>query len=265
MVERGVVVNASSHPSKLALDRVALGLDDEAVLTHLKTCSACSRHLEKLKHPVSAPTFVHPSRLTLHRLALGIEDFESRTHVDGCVACAQLVQSAQTVLPVPNWVSELTQRRNPFRRWLPIAVAASLMSIAAASVFVRSERSPYVGDKGSAAVDVTVWRKRGDEVALWDGTALRTNDAFRFQIHPGRFTHLTVLELKEGALYRVLHSAPVSNEGLSPAWSVDPEGASEEVLVLLSLAPLSDEELHRAVAGESGAWVRRWSFPKEIE
>lgn len=256
-------MSTSPHPSKLALDRVALGLKEDAVLKHVETCSACQMHLESLKQPVDEPTFVHPSRLTLHRFALGVSDVETQTHVDGCTACATQVQGAQVVLPIPNWVLEITNRPNPFRRWMPLALAASLMCLTGVFVFVGAERVSYIGDKGTGAVDVSVWRKRGEVVAQWDGTPLRPNDAFRFQIRPGPFTHSTVLELKKGAVFRVLHAAPISKDGLSPAWSVDREGAAEEVVVLLSAAPLSDEELRRAVAGESGAWIRRWSFLKE--
>lgn len=257
---------SGQHPSRLALDRVALGVADETTHAHAKGCAQCAAHLEALKELTGAPDFVHPSRLALDRLALGVADPETRAHAASCAHCTTHLKSVEVELPVPAWVRELegAPRRAPFAWWKP---AAGLMTMAAA-VFVAVlavPRALYVGDKGVGTPQAQVWVNRGGAVALWDGQPLRPDDAFRFEVRPGAYRHLTVVELQAGKLFRVLHSAPVSGDGLSPAWAVDAQGEQEEVVVLMSSAPLSENELLRALAGEGGVWSSRWKFPKEVK
>lgn len=258
---------SAQHPSRLALDRVALGGLDEATSSHAKGCAQCSAHLDALKVLTGAPDFVHPSRLALDRLALGHSDEETRTHAAACAHCSAHMNAVQVDLPIPAWVRDLegAPRRSPFAWWRPVASFAAMVAAAMiAFVTIPTER-PYIGDKGLGAPQVQVWVNRGGAVSVWQpGAALRPADAFRFEVKPGGFKHLTVVELQAGQLFRVLHSAPVSGDGLSPAWAVDAEGSQEEVVVLMSKAPLSEDELRRALAGEGGVWFTRWKFPKEV-
>jgi hypothetical protein len=155
-------------------------------------------------------------------------------------------------------------RRSVFAWWKP-ALAFAAMAVVA--IFVTSQepqRGPDITPKGLGTPQAQVWVNRGGKVSVWDKAPLHPDDAIRFEVRPGSYRHLTVVELQAGQLYRVLHSAPVASDGLSPAWAVDDEGSQEEVMVLLSNAPLSDDELRRALAGEGSLWSTRYTFPKEV-
>lgn len=253
------------HPSRLALDRLSLGTGDDATRAHAASCAQCTAHLEALKVQTGAPDFVHPSALALDRLVLGAADEETKTHAAACAKCAAHLKAVQVELPIPNWVRELEQQpRAPRFAWLRPALALGALAAVAAVVLALPARAPDLQAKGTGAPQVQVWVNRTGSVSLWNGAALHSDDAIRFEVKPGGFTHLTVVELQEGKLYRVLHSAPVASDGLSPAWAVDDEGSHEEVAVLLSKAPLSEEELQRALAGEGTVWSNHWKFSKEV-
>ena len=257
---------SAQHPSRLALDRVALGIADEPTLSHAKGCAQCSAHLDALKVLTGAPDFVHPSRLALDRLVLGHADEETKTHAAACAHCSAHMKAVQVELPIPGWVRELegAPRRSPFAWWRPAAGFAAMVAAALIAFVAIPTAGPYIGDKG-VGPEVQVWVNRGGAVSTWQpGSALRPDDSFRFEVKPAGFTHLTVVELRAGQLFRVLHSAPIAGDGLSPAWAVDADGSQEEVAVLMSKAPLSEDELRRALAGEGGVWFTRLKFPKEV-
>jgi hypothetical protein len=243
---------SAQHPSRLQLDRLALGVADDATKAHASSCAQCGAHLDALKVLTGAPDFVHPSRLALDRMALGLSDDTARAHAQSCAACSAHVSAVAVELPIPGWVRELEGAR-PTAWWRPVFGAVAVVA-AALIAFV------------AIPPQAQVWVNRGGAVSLWDGAPLKPDDAFRFEVKPGGFTHLTVVELEGGKLYRVLHSAPIGGEGLSPAWAVDAEGAQEEVVLLMSKAPLSEEALRSALAGEGGVetWSTRWKFPKEV-
>ena len=48
----------SPHPSRLALDRYALGLPDAQVLAHAGGCGACSEHLKRVTVELPIPEWV---------------------------------------------------------------------------------------------------------------------------------------------------------------------------------------------------------------
>lgn len=256
----------SPHPSRLKLDRVALGLADADTEAHAKACAQCSEHLEALKRLTGSPDFVHPSRLQLDRLALGLSHPPTVAHAATCAQCGAHLKAVQVELPLPSWVKELgTARPAPWLSWWRPALALAAMVLIAVVVAFLPQPGPDLTAKGTGAPQVQVWVNRAGRVELWSGAALRPDDAFRFEVRPGAFKHLTVVELRGGEVYRVLHSAPVGPDGLSPAWAVDAEGAQEEVMLLLSHAPLSDESLRRALVGEGSLWSTRWKFPKEVK
>jgi hypothetical protein len=249
----------SGHPSRLALDRLALDAGDEATRAHAATCEQCTAHLARVKAPPEgAPLFVHPSRLALDRLALGAGDEETKRHAADCALCSAQLKAVQVELPIPNWVNEIGSR--PAQWWRP-ALAFAAMAAIALIVVALPERQDGILAKGLGKPQVQVWLNHGGQVSVWNGAKLQVNDAFRFEVQPGPFKHLTVVELQEGKLFRVLHSAPA--ERLSPAWAVDAQGSEEDVVVLLSKAPLSEDELQRALAGQGDVWSNRFRFPKE--
>lgn len=258
---------SAPHPSRLALDRLSLGQGDEATRVHATGCAQCSAHLEALKVVTGAPDFVHPSMFALDRLVLGDADEATRTHAAACVRCTAHLKAVQVELPIPNWVKELegTSRSAPLAWWRPAFAFAAMVAVALVFVVPQlAPKDPYIGDKSSGLPQTQVWVNRGGQISVWDGAPLHPEDAIRFEVKRAGFTHLTVVEVQEGKLFRVLHSAPIASDGLSPAWAVDDEGSQEEVVVLMSKAPLSDEELQRALAGEGTVWSTRWKFPKEV-
>ena len=257
---------SQGHPSRLALDRLALGLADAATDAHASSCPQCTAHLEALKALTGGPDFVHPSRLQLDRLALGVADASTQAHAATCAQCGAHLKAVEVELPLPQWVKELEgTRRGPLLAWWRPALAFAAMAlVAVVAVQVMPAAGPDISPKGVGTPQAQVWVNRAGKVGLWDGAPLHPDDAFRFEVHRGGYTHLTVVELQAGQLFRVLHSAPVAADGLSPAWAVDAEGTQEEVVVLLSNAPLSEDELRRALAGEGSLWSHRWKFPKEV-
>ncbi len=261
-------MTTSGHPSRLKLDRLALGLADAETQAHAKACAQCSAHLEKLKVLTGGPDFVHPSRLQLDRLALGLADEATAAHASTCAQCGAHLKVVQVELPIPQWVKDVgsSARPAPWLSWLRPAVAFAAMVLVAVVVALLPSRAPDISPKGTGTPQVQVWLNRAGKVEVWNGaTPLHPDDAFRFEVRPGPYSHLTVVELRDGQLFRVLHSAPVASDGLSPAWAVDAEGSREEVMLLLSKAPLSDDELRRALAGEGSLWSTRWTFPKEVK
>lgn len=257
---------SAQHPSRLALDRLALGIADDATKAHAASCAQCAAHLDALKVLTGAPDFVHPSRLALDRMVLGLGDDTTRAHAQSCATCSAHVAAVSVELPIPSWVRELEGAR-PKAWWRPVFGAAAMVAAALIAFVALPQDGSYIGDKGPGAPQAQVWVNRGGAVSVWDGSPLRPDDAFRFEVKPGGFTHLTVVELQGGKLYRVLHSAPIGGDGLSPAWAVDADGASEEVVLLMSKAPLSDEALRSALTDTGGVetWSTRWKFPKEVQ
>jgi len=258
-------VTAANHPSRLKLDRLALGVADAETQAHAKSCAQCSEHLEKLKALTGSPDFVHPSRLQLDRVALGVTDEATAAHASTCAQCGAHLKAVQLELPVPSWVKDLgASRPTPWLTWLRPALAFSAVLLIAVVVALLPGKGPDITPKGTGVPQAQVWVNRAGKVEPWSGAPLKPDDAFRFQVQPQGFRHVTVVELQGGQLYRVLYSAPVPSDGLSPAWAVDAEGTQEEVMLLLSNAPLSDDELRRALAGEGSLWSTRWKFPKEV-
>jgi hypothetical protein len=245
---------------------MALGAGDPDTAAHASGCAQCTAHLTALKAPLGPPDFVHPSALALDRLALGLVDDHTRAHAATCAQCAARLRAVQLELPIPSWVQKLEAAPRPRLTWLRPALAFGAMAavLVFALVVPRISRGPDISPKGLGTPQAQAWVNRSGAVGRWDGTPLHPDDAVRFEVRPNGFTHLTVVELQEGRLFRVLHSAPVPPDGLSPAWAVDAEGTQEEVVVLLSKAPLSEDELERALAGEGPVWSNRWKFPKEV-
>jgi len=201
----------------------------------------------------------HPSRLALDRLALGLEDGAVGAHATQCPECSAHLQRVQVELPVPAWVGEVRARRLPFPRWA-LGLAAAGAALLVLLWGTQPSEPPAITAKG--APEAKVWLKRGETVAPWGGGAVRANDAFRVEVAPGDFTQLTLVDRSGGRL-QVVHRGAVAGHSLSPTFVFDEEPGPEEVTVLLSREPLSEEAAKAAVDGGTGVWTRTWSFSKE--
>lgn len=124
----------------------------------------------------------------------------------------------------------------------------------------------YVGTKGSPSVGVYV--KRDDRVFLWDGNGpLQVGDHIRLGVAGAEYGHLAVLSAAEEG-WAILYRGELTREGELPvAWSLDGQGDTEQLLVVLSHRALSDTELvQRAERGgeaEKNTWVRKYVLPKQ--
>lgn len=199
----------------------------------------------------------HPSRMALDQVALGLEDASVRAHASTCEACAAHLRRVEVTLPVPGWVEALPRPTRLAWRWLvPVPVMLTLALI----VFALPKPSEITA-KGLP--EVQVWVHRGANTALWDGKPLHERDELRFELAPAGYSYLTIAQL-EGSAPTVLHAGPLDASAvqLSPAWSVDGQAGDENVVVVLSKGPLSDEQLGAAIAGRTG-WSTRFTFPKE--
>ena len=201
----------------------------------------------------------HPSRLALDRLALGLKDAIAKAHAADCAECTAHLKAVSVELPIPAWVKGI-EARPRFAYWRPLFAALAMATVASIA-FVTPRGGPAVQAKGTPAV--RVWMNHQGSASVWNGDKLHVGDAIRFEIAPAGYTFLTVVELEDGRPYRVLHSAPLT-ELLSPAWAVDDEGSSEEVAVLLSEGPLSEEAVRAVLGGQGGVWSTRFVFPKEL-
>src|SRR4051812_9702767 len=49
---------SAAHPSRLAIDRHALGLSDSTVASHLQGCALCAEHVQKISVELPLPAWV---------------------------------------------------------------------------------------------------------------------------------------------------------------------------------------------------------------
>ncbi len=203
----------------------------------------------------------HPSRLTLDRLALGVDSEGAAAHAATCEECAAHLAKVKVDVLLPAWVKQLEARPEPgMPRWvlgLAVAAAAAGMLVLAA----RPAPAP-LGVTAKGAPEAQVWLKHGEAVARWTGGAVRPGDSFRVEVAAGGFTELTVVDVS-GQKPTVVHHGPVQAHAFSPAFAFDAEPGPEQVLVLLSSGPLSEEAVRGALDGGSAVWARRFTFPKE--
>jgi hypothetical protein len=202
----------------------------------------------------------HPSRLQLDAYALGAKDDATAAHAETCPDCSAHLQAVRVQLPVPSWVPGATQPPRPRWRWA--AAVAALATVAVIGFLVPKGATDEVTAKGAPTVQV--WVNHSGRAAIWDGAApLHPGDMVRFDVASAGYRQLTVVELQDGQLYQVLHSAPVAPHETSPAWRVDDEGTREEIGVLLSNGPLSEAELRASLKGHGAVWSKQWVFQKE--
>lgn len=234
-----------SHPSRLAVERHVLGapssqLASAELAAHLTTCAECRRHVEAVSAAEPVPAWVlEASRLLLS----SSRPLESSTPLEASTP----LQSSR---PRRTW-------------WRPLGLAAA---VAASLVIFLWPASPPSTAKGAPAV--TVWLKRGDTIAAWDGRSpLRSGDDIRLEAAPGDFGYVTVVSTaseKPTALFQAKVD-PSGKPTLSPAWRLDGQGTEEHLAVLFTREPVADDApLGPLLTRRDGdAWCIHEVLPKE--
>lgn len=222
----------------------------------------------------------HPSFLQLDRRALGVVDPAIGLHVAACERCRTYVERVSTIPVVPRWASDLAvapgaAARPPRYTWH--ALLAALAGTAALLVlFVQRGPTPngggevndnsYIGAKGLPAV--WVYRKRGDDVVLWDGQEpFAPGDDIRLKVDPDGFAHVGVFARGADGHASRLYGAPATGNRaalLPVAWSVDDSPGTESLIVILSDKPIDASEVERFLQREDPRrfWLRRLELPK---
>lgn len=239
------------------------------------------------------PVEKHASSFELDLFALG-EPLEEQTnaHVRGCAHCSSYVVLARQGVRgnLPDWVTALgagaavendapvqakahaTRKVRPLPWWAGPLVFVPVAALGAGLLVLQGEREPggpdrpYVGTKGSPSVGVYV--KRVDHVFLWDGNGpLQVGDHIRLGVAGADYRYIAVLSAAvEG--WGVLYRGELTSEGELPvAWSLDGQGDTEQLLVVLSHRALSDTELaeraQRGAEADKDTWVRKYVLPKQ--
>jgi hypothetical protein len=216
----------------------------------------------------------HPSFLALDRHALGIAQPEVAAHLARCETCRARLPAAGPAPDVPAWARQLPPRRRPWLFWpvstrprtFGLAVAAvacaALLWVTGGKLFTPAGPHDYVGTKGGP--ELWLYVKRGDSVALWNGTdPVTPGDLLRLTVHPDRFKHVTVFGATRtpGEYNRVYDGAIVSGEptALPFALKVDAQPGAETLLVVLGSASVPPDQVDRALAGDGEKEGRRWS------
>ncbi len=222
----------------------------------------------------------HPSYLELDRLALGEPpDERLREHVASCARCKAHLENARRAGPVPAWVGNLDRRapRRARTRWLwaggfASAAAAAALLVVFTRTTTNESGSGYTTVKGSASVAVHI--KRGNRVSLWDGhSRVMPADALRLEVVPDGHRYVAVFaeRVVDGNVrHAELYAGPLPDSDdatvLPKAWKVDAEPGPETIIVVMSNAPVSEDELRQGTRQllRKGAWVRRLTFEKEV-
>jgi hypothetical protein len=217
------MTDAELHPSTFALDVFFAdgARPDEQITAHARICERCARYLEELRRLDAVPLARPPA-----------------TAVEG------------------------VRPRSSAWRWR--ATAGGALLAAAAVVFgiamPRSPETPYLGIKGSPAVQV--WVHRG-QTTLWDGhSPIRTGDAIALNVVCGGFSQITVasVETKTAHLTRLFDGAcPPGEQPLPFTLVADAEPGAEHVSVVLRRAPLDDRALAIAVRDTQRS-AEVWAF-----
>ena len=207
----------------------------------------------------------HPSRLAVERFALGLPSPEVAAHLAACPECRAHLSTIGRRLAVPEWVRAAAEPRAWGRS---IAVAGLAAAAAAALLLVwLAPTSPGPDTTAKGAPAVTVWLKRGDAVAAWDGKSrLRPGDAIRLEAAPAGFGYLTIVSTADGAV-TTLFAQALDRTGrpvLTPAWELDARGAEEHLAVLFTREPV-DVAGAPALLGrrDAEAWCLHEVLPKE--
>jgi hypothetical protein len=189
-------------------------------------------------------------------------DAALEAHVAECARCRAYLAGLEAL-------AESRAPERGRRRWaLPSALGAGLALAACLVLFARgrSVESPYVGIKGSPAVQVLVHRQA--DTWIWDGrTAVRPGDALALRVACEGLDHVAVASPGAAGWGRITDGAcPVEEAPLPFTLVVDDAPGDEQLAVVLSRDALDDEALRGAI-GEgrrtADVWVAGFLLPKE--
>ena len=205
----------------------------------------------------------HPSFLQLDRMVLGSADPEVAAHVVDCDRCRAHLERVRQQVPVPAWLGDLSRARR--RMWWLGAIGA-LGAAVALLLVVRPSQPDDPGAKGAPSVAIYV--KRGESVALWDGSApFAPGDALRLKISPQGFGRVSVASLQPDGVTE-LYSGAVNARGesmLPASWTLDTAPGPEVLLLVFSKAPLTADGLRRVAAQlprTTEIWATRLTLTK---
>jgi hypothetical protein len=215
----------------------------------------------------------HPSFLALDRLAVADHGAaEIRQHVAECARCAEYVSSIDQGASLPDLAPRRLERRRP---WLKVAGATAVIAAAAAiAILLQKPPDPepvaYVGTKGQPSLALYV--KRADEVFAWrDDQFVVPGDRLRIEVASAGFEHVTVIS-EGGSLRRPerLYDKPIDPRGsalLPVAWQVDAAPGDETLVVVLSPAALSEEQISELIEHPERSepvWIKRLVLRKRL-
>jgi hypothetical protein len=222
----------AGHPSALALERYALGIQPREVAAHIASCETCRGSVER------AAT----SRLEVPAWARGLGPRRGGSF---------------SSWPWPT---------NGGSRVLPLGIAAlacvAVVGIAGLRSGDGGAGRGYVGAKGGPGLRLFV--KHGARVSLWDpAVTVVAGDLLRLEVQPDRFVHVSVFAAtRPPGGYARLYDAPIAPgrpTALPSSWEVDAQPGDETLVVALGPDSMTPDDALRLLSGsdDSRHWVRR--------
>lgn len=217
-------------------------------------------------------TMGHISTLKLHKLRYGElspdEQAEVKLHLSDCETCSSRLgaqenhRAAFELMPIPEALlaagePSLWQRLS--RGWF----IAPLLVAALALFMISPDALDGVNTKGSRDIEILV-----EDLGVFDrdeGDVIRPGDRIQLRIPPGEWVEVWV---GDGEAW--LGGFPVEP---SEAWQlvpfsleVDEAPGPEQLVVLLTNHPISEDEAHDALSGDDlgGIEVQTITLPKEL-
>lgn len=210
----------------------------------------------------------HPSFLALDLHATGQPDPAVEVHVAQCDRCRGHLGRLGLPVAVPAWVTAPPAARRPaWYRPLAAVLGLAAASVALGVISLRLDDDAKVTAKGAPAVRVHV--KRGSETWVWNGVQpLRAGDALQVEVAPSRLKHLALANRVGPGPFAVLHRAELSADApvMTPlSWTIDADPRTEELLVVVSAAPVPESELATLAAAPSSddTFVVRYQLTKQ--
>lgn len=211
----------------------------------------------------------HPSFMALDAHAL-VPDSQIAVHLEGCAACASHIERLHEVPPLPLAVVRETAKplKAPRRFTVTRYVLAAAVAAAVVVVMARKPLPPEVITPKGGRPAVQLWVKREMTVRTWAGEPVHPGESVRFEIAPGGYSHLSVLELSPTphVIYAVALTAGASTT-LTPAWALDAQGDNEDLAVVLTRQPLATDVLNTAARcqHDEEQWCERFTLQKKTK
>ncbi len=213
----------------------------------------------------------HPSEYALDRAALGAATPDVADHVARCSRCSDAVAARRAPVEPPAWLASVKlgpERRRRPRWWiLPIPLLAAAAALVVA-VHGGTIRDGAAGLREKGAPRVTVFVKRGDAVAPWDGrAAIRPGDRLAISVRGSGYAHVSIASLTAPETPAVLWAGPLQQDGdtVTPlSFRVDAQGGDEVLSVVLSTDRISPAQHVAAPRRDGRVWSVRLDIPKEV-